>query len=269
MFPNGHFSSPIPDIRDIIKREEAIFGREKPDIIPRNREGEKALLSVLSRYYDDIPFTAKREEGDCRYYYDNDCFSYSDAISLHLMMRHFEPDRIIEVGSGFSSLVMLDTNERFFNGKIKLCFIEPDPIRLLSGLRKRESVELHKKIVQEIDISFFSESLGAGDFLFIDSSHVSKCGSDVNYVIFEVLPALKPGVIIHFHDIFKGWEYPVSWIREGRYWTEIYLLKAFLAHNHDYEILLFNSELDRTAEPLKSMPLYDINHGGSLYVRKK
>ncbi|MCZ8539210.1 hypothetical protein [Psychrobacillus psychrodurans] len=82
-----------------------------------------------------------------------------------------------------------------------------------------------------------------GDILFIDSYHVSKIGSDVNYIIFEILPKLKPGVRIHFHDIFYPFEYPEKWIFEGRFWNRAYLLRAFLQYNQDFIIDLWNNYL--------------------------
>ena len=94
-------------------------------------------------------------------------------------------------------------------------------------------------MVQNVKLIEF-EKLEPNDLLFIDSSHISKIGSDLNYLLFEVLPSLKPGVIIHFHDILYPFEYPYEWIEKGIYWNEAYLLKAFLMHNKNYEILLFN-----------------------------
>ena len=83
------------------------------------------------------------------------------------------------------------------------------------------------------------------DVLFVDSSHVSKYASDVNYLLFNVLPKLKPGVLIHFHDVFKDFEYPREWLKEGIYWNEQYLLRAFLLNNKDYEIVYFSDFMER------------------------
>jgi hypothetical protein len=99
--------------------------------------------------------------------------------------------------------------------------------------------------------------LESEDILFIDSSHVSKFDSDVNYLLFHVLPSLKSGVVIHFHDVFKNFEYPDEWLKEGIYWNEQYLLRAFLQYNHDYEILLFSDYMEskHTEWYLSNMPL--------------
>ena len=118
------------------------------------------------------------------------------------------------------------------------------------------------------------EALEAGDFLFVDSSHVSKTGSDVNFIFFEVLPRLKPGVIIHFHDVFTPMEYPRSWVMKPGAWfgfNEIYILRAFLMYNPEFEIIMFNTFLEEHHEEWfrKNMPLCLENKGGSIWLRKK
>lgn len=96
---------------------------------------------------------------------------------------------------------------------------------------------LVKQKVEDVDLAFF-DAFEENDLLFIDSSHVSKAGSDVNYLFFEVLPRLKPGVVVHIHDIFLPDEYPKVWvIDQGRNWNEQYLLRAFLQFNREWEIL--------------------------------
>ena len=95
-------------------------------------------------------------------------------------------------------------------------------------------------MVQDVDLAVF-EALGPGDILFIDSSHVAKVGSDVNHLVFEILPRLSPGVYVHFHDMFYPFEYPEDWILgEGRYWNEDYLLRAFLQFNGSYAIAVWD-----------------------------
>jgi hypothetical protein len=159
-----------------------------------------------------------------------------------MILRHFKPKRIIEVGSGFSSAVIIDTNEIFFDGEIQVRFIEPFPDRLnwfLSGTRKPEHYFLHEKKVQQVPDSEFL-ALEENDLLLIDSSHVSKLGSDVNHLFFNILPKIKKGVIVHIHDICYPFEYPEPWVKEKRFWNEAYLLRSFLTFNDHYEIQLFN-----------------------------
>lgn len=165
------------------------------------------------------------------------------------MMRRARPARVIEVGSGFSSLAMLDTNERFFDGAVELTFIEPNAERLLSQLRPGDErrAEIITSPVQEVDLSGF-ERLSAGDILFIDSSHVAKVGSDVNHLVFSVLPRLAPGVLVHFHDVPYPFEYPEDWIHYGFAWNEAYLLRALLQFNSAFRIVLWNSYVAATTQ---------------------
>lgn len=85
------------------------------------------------------------------------------------------------------------------------------------------------------------ENLGENDILFVDSSHISKANSDVNLIIFEILPRLKKGVYVHFHDIIYPFEYPKEWLEQKRAWNEIYILRSFLECNPAFEIVFFNS----------------------------
>ena len=121
-------------------------------------------------------------------------YSYSDALFLYFMLRHLQPRRVIEVGSGYSSAVMLDTNERFLEGTLRCTFIEPYPATLRSILKPSDAgqVEVLAVPLQEVELARFRE-LGPNDILFIDSTHVSRIGSDVNRIIFEILPELRPG----------------------------------------------------------------------------
>jgi hypothetical protein len=121
-----------------------------------------------------------------------------------------------------------------------------------------------------VDASIF-KALGQNDILFVDSTHVSKTGSDVNRILFEILPSLNRGVIIHFHDIFYPFEYPKEWVLDwaGFGWNEIYILRAFLTNNPNYTILLFNTFLEHFHKEwfLQHMPLCLRNTGGSLWIK--
>src|SRR5207249_2885268 len=162
------------------------------------------------------------------------------SLTLFAMMRLHRPRRVIEVGSGFSSALMLDVNDRFPERRTQFTFIDPHPDRLTPVLRSTDSssARVVTQHVQDVPLTIFGE-LESDDFLFIDSSHVAKFGSDVNYLYFEILPRLTPGVLVHVHDIFWPFEYPTEWIREGRAWNEAYLLRAFLTFNKAYEIVFW------------------------------
>jgi len=271
--PAGHYYSPIPSadaIREHAARSHAAPTAELPGI-SLNERRQLELLDALKSYYQELPFPELKTAAR-RYFFENPAYSYSDAICLYGMIRHVRPRRIIEVGSGFSSCVMLDTNELFFDNKIECTFIDPYPERLLSLIRKDDHtrIAIVPKRVQDVDSGRFRE-LAANDILFIDSTHVAKVGSDVNHIIGNILPALRPGVYVHFHDIFYPFEYPLEWLEEGRVWTEAYLLRAFLAFNSVYDIVLFNTFLERfyRDEFVQDMPLCLKNEGGSIWLRRR
>jgi predicted O-methyltransferase YrrM len=270
--PPGHFYSPIPSLDEVRKDEERIFGSVQRGIAGiEMREAEQlALLHELVPYYREMPFRPERREG-LRYYFDNPTYS-PDAILLHGMIRHLRPRRIIEIGSGFSSCLMLDTNDLFFGGAIGITFIEPHPDVLMSVIRDsdRMSVRRIENRLQDVGLEEF-QSLQENDILFVDSTHVSKIGSDVNRVFFDILPTLRRGVHIHFHDIFFPFEYPKTWIDEGRAWNEAYLLRVFLQHNDAFRIVLMNDFLSRFHEAFfrQEMPLCLRNSGASIWLRRE
>ena len=268
--PPGDYYSPIPSLEDVRSRHERIFDRAVRSLpgIDLNEAAQLQLLGAFGRYYGDLPFT-RQQTPENRYYFDNAFYSYGDAITLYSMIRHVEPRRIVEVGSGFSSAVMLDTNARFFSDGIRCTFIEPYADRLRSLLRESDAVDLLEQKVQDVPLSMF-EQLQANDILFIDSTHVSKTGSDVNHLIFEVLPRLQRGVYVHFHDVFYPFEYPEDWVYEGRAWNEDYLLRAFLQYNAAFQIMFFSSYIFQFhADAARAqMPLFMNNPGGGLWVRR-
>ena len=270
--PPGHFYSPIPALEELSRNADRLFGRWPRELpgISLNEDKQLALLSELSAYYSDLPFPEHKTK-DRRYFYENPMYSYSDAICLYSMIRHVRPRRIVEVGSGHSSCVMLDTSELFFQNSIACTFIDPYPERLLSLITPEDKgrIEILPTRAQDIDVGRFRE-LEQNDILFIDSSHVVKVGSDVNYIVSEVLPALRVGVYVHFHDIFYPFEYPRAWIEAGSHWTEGYLLRAFLAFNAAFEIVLFNTFLEHFHRErfAVDMPLCLKNEGGSIWIRR-
>lgn len=197
------------------------------------------LLERLAKFYPEIPFANDRSDG-FRFAFDNPSYSWCDAIILFCMIRELQPRRIIEIGSGHTSCLILDTNELFFGGGIECTFVEPYPELLLRLLRPQEvgQTDIIARKLQDTDPAIFA-SLGPNDILFIDSSHVAKAGSDVQALFFNILPALSPGVVVHLHDVFAGLEYPAEWLREGRGWNEQYMLRAFLQFNTHFQIKLF------------------------------
>lgn len=245
--PPGHFYSPLPSLDEIRRNAGKVFDTSSRTLggIDLRETEQLALLRELKKYYAEQPFTEQKQSGR-RFYFDNPAFAYFDAIIFHGMIRHVRPRRVIEVGSGYSSCVLLDTNELFFHNAISCTFIEPYP-KLLRSLMKEEDhgrVTVLDRNLQDVELDVFA-GLSAGDILFIDSSHVSKTNSDVNYVFFEILPRLTRGVYVHFHDVFHPFEYPKEWVYQGRAWNEGYTLRAFLQYNDAFAIQLFNSFLER------------------------
>jgi hypothetical protein len=270
--PPGHFYSPIPNLDQVRLDESSIF-EQIPEAmvgIDLSEALQLKLLDEFKAYYTELPFTAQKTP-ELRYFFENSSYSYSDAITLFCMIRHAKPKRIIEIGSGNSSCVILDTNELFFSSGIKVTCIEPYPELLLSLIRSTDEkcIRLIPKRLQDVGLDAFEE-LEANDILFVDSTHVCKVNSDVNRILFEILPALKSGVYVHFHDIFYPFEYPRRWIYEGRAWNEAYALRAFLQFNSAFRIVFFNTYLEHFHKDLykEHMPLCLKNPGGSLWIQR-
>lgn len=272
--PIGHFYSLYPDIDEVMRKENRVFNQNKEILdIDLNEEQQLIILHQMTQLYHSIPLWEHISISDSisslRYRYGNPNLSAGDAIGLHCMLRILKPNRLIEVGSGYSSAVTLDTNEFYLDNTINLTFIEPYPQLLQSLLKTDDNIDLLVQGLQDTSLAVF-EQLESGDVLFIDSTHVTKVDSDVNYLIFEILPRLKPGVIIHLHDIFYPFEYPKEWIIDGRCWNELYLLRAFLQNNPHYSILYFQNMMEKKHADifLQKWPLNGSFHGGSIWLRK-
>lgn len=271
-FHPGHYYSPIPDLEGIKAREKEIWAEPsgKVDGINLNAEAQLRLVHEFQKFYEKMPFREQKQPG-LRFYFKNGCYSYTDAIFLYGMINHLRPRRIIEIGAGFSSAVILDTNELFFDNSIDCLFIEPFPERFLSLISEEDKrrIKLIKNGLQDVDLGIFS-TLQANDILFVDSTHVSKIGSDVNTIFFKILPALNKGVYVHFHDIFYPFEYPKDWVYDEIFWNEAYILRAFLQYNEAFEITLFSHYLHIFHREVfeKKLPLCLKNPGGDIWIKK-
>jgi predicted O-methyltransferase YrrM len=269
----GHFYSPIPSFDELRPRLDRIFGSSPPALrdVDVNSTGQLEVLEALvplhdrSLYLDPNAFASDR----LRYRPDNSMFGRGSAIGLELMLRHLNPKRVVEVGSGYSSAVMLDTADDLGRPSFELTFIEPYPDRLYGLLKPgdRQRVDIRVSKLEDVPESVF-EALQPGDVLFVDSSHVMKTGSDVHRLLFDLLPALANGVVIHFHDVLYPFEYPKRWVEEGRAWNEAYALRAFLAYNRSFEIYFWASYLyQHEAEAFRRLP-GAFADGSSLWIRK-
>jgi len=266
----GHYYSPIPD-RDAVLREARLWAmpRTIPGIDLRE-DAQLRLLDEFAYYYKEMPFPEDRTP-QRRYYLRNTNFAYADGITLYAMLRHARPRRIIEVGSGFSSAAMLDTIDLFLDGPVTITLIDPEVRRLDSLLRPTDyqRATVIQRRVQDISGETF-QALEANDILFVDGSHVAKVGSDVNYLLGDVVPTLKAGVYVHFHDIPYPFEYFREWVQRGLAWNEIYMVRAFLAFNRTYEIVFFNTFLEHFHRAWfeQHMPLCLKDTGGSLWLQR-
>jgi hypothetical protein len=270
--PPGHYYSPLLDIDSLSASSPNMpfDGVECWEHIDLRLQEQRIYYEDLLDRFALLPFPSQKDDG-YRYFTDNDFFVVSDAFTLSGIIRKEKPRRIIEIGSGFSSAVMLDTLSQTHESAT-LTFIEPFPDRLNSLLSSndRTSSTILVQPVQEVSLSVFDQ-LDAQDILFIDSSHVAKIGSDVTIILLRILPRLRRGVLVHFHDIFYPVSYPVSWIREGRAWNESIFLRAFLIRNLDFQIMAFNSFAGFSFPELfrDRMARFLNNTGGSMWLRKE
>ena len=263
-----HFYQPIPDTQSLPQR----LWDQPSELVGIDMNQSVQLDLLRNRFpkfrdeYEQFPISPA--SGSHRFHLNNGFFDGTDALVAYCMIRHFRPRLIIEVGSGFSSLISGEAAAK--NNSSALICIEPFPQEFLrQGFPGLHS--LIEKKVEDIDVEFFSQ-LDSGDLLFIDSSHTVKIGGDVNYLFLEVLPRLKPGVIVHVHDIFLPFDYRRDWVTEEfRFWTEQYLLHAFLIFNSEFEVLMGNSYLGQYhMEDLKAtFPISPWWGGGSFWMRRR
>jgi hypothetical protein len=243
-----HYYSPVPDIPDL--RARGIWARRVPMTgIDMREQDQLKLLRDLGRAFGaECGWPHSRTADETAFYTDNTSFSYGCAAATHAILRRFRPRRVIEVGSGFSSRVIaaaVRMNEEETGQRAAYTVVDPHPDPVLRRLTGIGEVVRHRVELREVD--WFRE-LEAGDVLFVDSGHTVRTGSDVNFLILEVLPVLAPGVLVHFHDIPLPYEYAEVYYTNPRFrmfWTEAYLLQAFLCHNSAYQILLAMNMLMR------------------------
>jgi len=248
----GSYNSPIVDVAEIRGAgSDAGTLVEMPGIDLDPARHDAVWLEwrpFVERWKEQAPAAGRR------YHSDNNMFGPHSAAMLAGALGSIRPRRYVEIGSGFSSAVVLDVNDEQRPDDPILCtFIEPYPDRLNSILRPadHDRCTILVEKVQDVDLEVFDQ-LESGDILFIDSSHIAKSGSDLLHEIFEVLPRLAPGVFIHFHDIMYPFDYPLKWmVKQNRSWNEPYFLRAFLMYNPEFTVhfwtdfhALFGSQTD-------------------------
>lgn len=273
-FPDGHFYSPVVSVEEAEKDRDRLWPQapDLPGIDFNDRHQLDLLVNKFPRLLEGFDYEENGPTDDAldRFYESNGQFENIDPRALFCMLRMLRPKRIVEVGSGYSTLLMKDVNARFLEGGASITCIEPFPRPFLLKADSEGSIRLLQQRAQDVDQRLFSE-LQAGDVLFIDSSHVSKTGSDVNRLILDVLPKLNPGVHVHLHDIFFPDDYPPEWVlREGRSWNEQYILQAFLAFNRDFEVVFGAAyAAKRYPHQVSASVGKRLLLGGSFWMRRK
>lgn len=262
-----YFYSPVPRTDTL---DESIWTTRYDDLpgLEINEDEVVALLDSLGRYGDELK-EVPTETTAGRYYWNNPAFGGGDASLLYSFIRHYQPKRIVEIGSGYSTLIGLQALRENASGAYQC--IEPYPLPFVQELAESGTVELFSTSVQEIELNFF-ETLEENDILFIDSTHVCKTGSDVVYEFLKIVPRLRRGVVVHVHDIFHPFDYPRNWVVEKQiFWNEQYLLLALLCGNPSFKMLLSNQACARSTRLRQSFseafPHSPVQGGGSFWFK--
>ena len=238
-FPPGHFYSVIPSITKDYNNTTTKFLD-----LDFNEENHKLILNEINNYLVnfDIEFGHKnvtKRQNELKYTLLNGAFEWMDARLLYYFLQKNKPKKIIEIGSGNSTLLTYNTKQ-LFNLDLDIICIEPYPSDFLIKLHNTGKITLIQKCLENVDLNIFT-TLTENDILFIDSSHVLKLDSDVMYYFTKIFPILNKNVLIHIHDIFFPYDYPLTWLREGRFWNEQYFLYTFLQYNTKFKIKFCNS----------------------------
>jgi hypothetical protein len=233
------YYSPVPNLdllpADIWERRSALGGvdlRVEPalDLI----EGE------LAPFVAELDVAESEPAAPGTFFLRNENYESVDAELLYAMLRARKPRRVLELGSGFTTLLIGEAARRNAADGVETEHVayDPFPRAQILGESPPPPTRFESLSATDVPLEVF-RSLEAGDVLFVDTTHTVKLGSDVNYIVLDVLPVLAPGVIVHFHDIFLPWEYPRDWFDQMQYyWAEQYLLQAFLAFNDAFEVVV-------------------------------
>lgn len=235
-----HFYHPIPDIEEMEKRNVWDKVSLLKGIGFESEQYLEYIGQLAKEFAHECDWPNEPSKNPMQFHLHNGCFSYGCAASLHCIIRSNKPKRIIEIGSGNSSKVIAAAIALNASENYAAQYSIIDPYSSLEQLNFPSYVNILRQPVETMDVKYF-ETLEENDILFIDSSHVCKMGSDVNFEILEILPSLNAGVYIHFHDVNLPYEYPKIYATDPKhriFWTESYLLQAFLACNDDYQIIL-------------------------------
>lgn len=273
----GHYYSPLPDLARVEEPEwRARVWPQQPHEMPGIDWRPEAQLDLCREVFaKQRPLEFPSERSDTRtppeYWRNSRMYPPLDAWVLQAFLRHLEPQRVIDVGIGHSSLVTARVNRELFGERTRFTAIDPFPPDFMSGGVPGID-EVRAEEIQETPLELFDQ-LGQNDLLFIDTSHVVKTGGDVPWIYNQILPRLRSGVVVHLHDAFLPGDYPEHWVREGRAWNELYLIQAFLAFNSAFEIVFGTHWMRQNHWDLLQVAfpgLTDENRdrGSSLWIRR-
>lgn len=268
-----HFYEPVSNLKKV-KEQYQDEARSCHQISFNFELAEQEAIKILERWGTEFFDSASRYD----YVETNYYFRGLDALFLYCLIRELKPESIIEIGQGVSTKISLAALEdNYQETKIQPQFISIDPYSRFNFKDLEEiqtKVELMQVSLQEVPLSLFT-NLGQSDLLFVDSSHVYKFGSDVEYLFEEVYPNIAQGVYIHIHDICSPYNYPLDWlVKEKRFWNEQYYLENFLRFNQKFDIMIPVYYLSKQSKVIKTICdricVYDdfIFRGYSFYLRK-
>lgn len=304
-----HFYTPLNDPEWLEQNRDLWQKGSVPRDIEWDIEGQMRVAAEVGEFVEelrDVPVEepGERDErgkviGPATYHWKNNFFSTADALVWYGLVRSRRPRRVVEVGCGWSSLLLkraIEANVRGGRGKqeavatrwsedssscplpvqghgergeTRVTQIEPYPNERVFAALPGEW-ERHRVVVQRAPMSVFEE-LGRGDVLFYDGSHCSRVASDVNWMVFRVLPRLARGVLIHFHDLFWPREYPKAWLFDRlQTWNEQYVLQALLMNSRAYRVVIANGMLDAVRGPEVERLYRGVQKpgGGSVWIEK-
>lgn len=269
-FQANDYYSPLNDLDWLEENPDIWREPHRTPNIDWNDEGQRAMVEEVARYVEelkDVP--VEPPANPIGFGWHNDFWNNADALVQYGLLRSRKPKRVVEIGSGWSSMLMqraLAMNQEH----CEVSLVDPYPNEAIMAVLP-DNWRVHRSMLQRAPSKLF-ESLESGDFCFYDGSHCSNTGSDVNWFFFDVLPKLASGVLIHLHDIFLPEPYPDDWIFDrGQSWNEQFLLQAFLMHNNDYEILLGNRYISKHHPDLLKEKYKGIQPiwGVSFWMRKR
>lgn len=256
------FYGPVPDWEalpaDAFERESPLRGIDMD--LDRGVSELRSLEPFLTEFVAPQGF-----------HWGNRMYGRVEADVLHALIRQRKPARVIELGSGFSSLLITAAMRRNADEGHPGRYRVYDPYPRDFVRRGIDGMDFRPISARDVPLQEF-EALEEGDVLFFDTSHTVKLGSEVNYLVLDVLPVLRPGVLVHVHDVFLPYEYPRSFFEKGMYWNEQYLLQAFLAQNPAWEVALpaFALARQRPEDVAALVPSYEPGCGpGAFWIRRR